>query len=130
MSEKQPKRRPTDAEIKILRVLWEHGARTVREVHELISAKETIGYTTVLKVLQIMTDKGLVERDTDVRPMLYRASEPQRKTQRSMVRDLLDRAFGGSASDLALQALSLRKSSPEELREIRALLDKLEGDDR
>ena len=119
-------RKPTDSEMKILSVIWEHGPKTVREVYDLISQKETIGYTTVLKFMQIMTEKGLLERDASVRPQIFSASQPQQQTQRMMLRDLVDRAFAGSAGNLALQALSTKRSTPQELREIRALLDKLE----
>ena len=119
-------RKPTDSEMKILSVIWEHGPKTVREVYDLISQKETIGYTTVLKFMQIMTEKGLLERDASVRPQIFSASQPQQLTQRMMLRDLVDRAFAGSPGNLALQALSTRKSTPKELREIRTLLDKLE----
>jgi predicted transcriptional regulator len=128
MPSRNNSRKPTDAEMKILSVIWKHGPKTVREVHGLISQKETIGYTTVLKFMQIMTGKGLLVRDSSVRPQLFSAAQPQRKTQRLMLRDLVDRAFAGSAGDLALQALSTRKSTPAELREIRALLNKLEGE--
>ena len=119
-------RKPTDSEMKILSVIWEHGPKTVREVYDLISQKETIGYTTVLKFMQIMTEKGLLERDASIRPQVFSAAQPQQQTQKMMLRDLVDRAFAGSPGNLALQALSTRKSTPQELREIRALLDKLE----
>ena len=119
-------RKPTDSEMKILSVIWEHGPKTVREVYDLISQKETIGYTTVLKFMQIMTEKGLLERDASIRPQVFSAAQPQQQTQRMMLRDLVDRAFAGSPGNLALQALSTRKSTPKELREIRTLLDKLE----
>ena len=119
-------RKPTDSEMKILSVIWEHGPKTVRQVYDLISQKETIGYTTVLKFMQIMTEKGLLERDASIRPQVFSAAQPQQQTQKMMLRDLVDRAFAGSPGNLALQALSTRKSTPQELREIRALLDKLE----
>ena len=127
MSTSAHTRKPTDSEMKILSVIWEHGPKTVREVYDLISQKETIGYTTVLKFMQIMTEKGLLERDASVRPQIFSAAQPQQQTQKMMLRDLVDRAFAGSPGNLALQALSTRKSTPKELREIRALLDKLEG---
>ena len=126
MSSRNNGRKPTDSEMKILSVIWEHGPKTVREVYDLISQKETIGYTTVLKFMQIMTEKGLLERDASVRPQIFSAAQPQQQTQKMMLRDLVDRAFAGSPGNLALQALSTRKSTPQELREIRALLDKLE----
>ena len=128
MSNRSNGRKPTDSEVKILSVIWKHGPKTVREVYDLMSQKETIGYTTVLKFMQIMTEKGLLERDASVRPQIFSASQPQQQTQRMMLRDLVDRAFAGSPGNLALQALSTRKSTPKELREIRTLLDKLEGE--
>ena len=126
MSSRSNGRKPTDSEMKILSVIWEHGPKTVREVYDLMSQKETIGYTTVLKFMQIMTEKGLLERDASLRPQIFSAAQPQQQTQGIMLRDLADRAFAGSAGTLALQALSTKRSTPEELRDIRALLDKLE----
>ena len=122
--------RPTDAELAILRVLWERGPSTVRDVHEALSGTQATGYTTVLKLLQIMTDKGLVVRDESQRAHIYEASESQQRTQRQLLADLTDRAFGGSPAKLVLQALNGRKASAEELGEIRALLDRLEGEAR
>ena len=128
MSNRSNGRKPTDSEVKILSVIWEHGPKTVREVYDLMSQKETIGYTTVLKFMQIMTEKGLLNRDTSIRPQVFSAAQPQHQTQHVMLRDLVDRAFAGSAGNLALPALSTSRSTPKELREIRALLDKLEGE--
>ena len=122
--------RPTDAELAILRVLWERGPSTVREVHDDLSSSQDTGYTTVLKLLQIMTDKGLVRRDESARAHVYPARSPEETTQKQLVRDLVDRAFGGSASQLVLHALSTRKSSKEELSQIRELLARLEGGKR
>jgi predicted transcriptional regulator len=122
--------RPTPAELEILRVLWQHGPRTVREVQEQLGQERPTGYTTVLKLLQIMTDKGLVRRDESARAHVYAAKAPEESTQKQLVRDLVDRAFGGSASQLVLHALSTRKSSKEELSQIRELLDRLEGGKR
>jgi predicted transcriptional regulator len=122
--------RPTPAELEILRVLWQHGPRTVREVQEQLEQERPTGYTTVLKLLQIMTDKGLVRRDESARAHVYAAKAPEETTQKQLVRDLVDRAFGGSASQLVLHALSTRKSSKEELSQIRELLDRLEGGKR
>jgi BlaI family transcriptional regulator, penicillinase repressor len=120
--------RPTEGELAILRVLWDGGPATVREIlHTLNEAKPT-GYTTALKLLQIMTEKGLVERDESVRPQIYRPSCPREQTQRQLVRDLLQRAFGGSVKALVLQALATKKSSPEELAAMEKLLDRMEGD--
>lgn len=119
--------RPTDAELAILRALWKLGTATVREIHAELAHEQSTGYTTVLKLLQIMHEKGLVERDETQRAHLYRSAVAQQKTQRQLVRDLLDRAFGGSSAALVLNALSAKKTSPEELDEIRRLLDELES---
>ena len=120
--------RPTDAELALLRVLWERGPSTVRQVHEVIAAERPTGYTTVLKVLQIMTEKGLVERDERARTHVYRATLSATETQRQLVGDLLDRAFGGSAAALVMQALAARRATSEELAEIRRLLDERKED--
>lgn len=120
-------KRPTDSELNILAVVWEFGTATVRQIHDELLETQDIGYTTVLKLMQIMTEKGLLERDTGVRPQVYRAARPKGQTQKAMLRELADRAFKGSPGALVQQALSLKKTSPEELREIRALLDELEG---
>jgi predicted transcriptional regulator len=122
--------RPTPAELEILRVLWERGASTVREVHTALGAARATGYTTVLKLLQIMAEKGLVTRDESQRAHVYSTRLPRTQTQRQLVRDLLDRAFGGSAEGLVMQALADRKVPAAELARIRALLDELEGGDR
>ena len=119
--------RPTDAELAILRVLWRLGPSTVRQVQEEQDRRQQTGYTTVLKMLQIMTEKGLVDRDESQRTHVYRAALPAEETQKQLVRDLLERAFGGSAQELVLQALSARPTSRNELAQIRQLLDELEG---
>src|SRR5689334_5483635 len=111
--------RPTDAELAILRVLWDRGPSTVRQVHELLALERPAAYTTALKLLQIMQEKGLVERDERDRTHIYRARLSQETTQRQLVRDLLDRAFGGSASKLVMQALATNRASAEELKDIR-----------
>ncbi len=121
-------KRPTDAELEILRVLWTRGASTVREVFRELSLVREIGYTTVLKLMQIMTDKGLVRRDETVRPQVYQVARSQGQTQRQLLRHLLDRAFSGSPGNLVLQALSTKKTTPQERRQIRELLDELERD--
>lgn len=118
-----PSPRPTDAELAILRVLWDRGPSTVRQVHDVLSADRPAAYTTALKLLQIMTEKGLVERDERDRTHIYRARLSEEHTQRQLVRDLVDRAFGGSAAKLVLQALASKHASPDELREIRQILD-------
>jgi BlaI family transcriptional regulator, penicillinase repressor len=123
---KQNTRRPTDAELKILQVLWDRGSTTVREVYKILNGNKEVGYTTVLKLMQIMTDKGLVERDANCRPQLYRPCLPREQTQRQLVKDLVDRAFGGSAKRLVLQALETKKASPSELAQIEKLLNRIE----
>jgi predicted transcriptional regulator len=115
--------KPTDSELAILRILWERGPSTVRQVHEaLVEARET-GYTTTLKLMQIMADKGLVERDETARTHVYSAKAGQAQTQQQLVRDLVDRAFGGSAAALVLRALRSEATSDAELGEIRKLID-------
>jgi len=122
--------RPTDAELSILRVLWRQGEGTVRQVFEALSQEREVGYTTVLKLMQIMTEKGLVERDESERTHVYLARLTREQTQRQLVGDLLDKAFGGSASQLVSQALSAKPASAKELKLIRRLLDELEGGKR
>ena len=119
--------RPTDAELAILRVLWDRGPATVREVWERLSDRRT-GYTTTLKLMQIMTEKGLLVRDERRQTHVYSARHPQQQTQKALVKDLLDRAFGGSAPKLILGALSAKRVTPEELAQIRKMLDELEGE--
>jgi BlaI family transcriptional regulator, penicillinase repressor len=119
---------PTDAELAILRVLWNRGPSTVRQVHDLIIDEQPIGYTTVLKLMQIMTEKGLVVRDERQRAHIYRSRLTEQRTQRQLLADLLDRAFEGSAPKLVMQALTTKKASPDELAAIRQLLDRLEGE--
>jgi BlaI family penicillinase repressor len=119
--------RPTEAELGILRVIWQLGSCSVRDIHRTLNEIKPTGYTTVLKILQIMTEKGLVERDETVRPQIYRPRYSQEHTQRQLLRDLVQRAFGGSVRTLVMQALATKKSSPEELEEIEKLLDRFEG---
>ena len=118
--------RPTEAELEILTVLWSRGPSTVRDVHEVSRARKPTQYTTVLKLLQIMAEKRLVERNEEARAHVYQASRPREWTQRQIAGDLLERAFGGSAKNLVVGALSARKTSKEELAEIRKLLDEYE----
>ena len=122
--------RPTDAELEILTVLWSRGPATVREVHETIAARKPAQYTTVLKLMQIMTEKGLVRRNEKQRAHIYEAARPREWTQRQLAGDLLQRAFNGSARSLMLGALSARKASTEELAELRRLLDEYEKGER
>lgn len=114
---------PTRAELAILRVLWARGPSTVRQVHDDLSADRPTAYTTTLKLIQIMTDKGLVVRSDVGRQHVYRARQSERAVQKTLVRDLVDRAFDGSSGRLVLQALATRRATPEELDEIRRLLD-------
>ena len=116
-------RRPTDAELAILRILWDRGPSTVRQVHDILGLERQAAYTTALKLLQIMTEKGLVERDERDRTHIYRARLSEETTQRQLVRDLVDRAFGGSASKLVMQALATKRASADELRDIRKAID-------
>ena len=122
--------RPTDAELAILRVLWERGASTVRDVHKALGRAGAPGYTSVLKIMQIMHEKKLVTRDEQQRSHVYRAAVPREQTQRQIVGDLLERVFGGSARALVLQALSAKRAGPEELAQIRKMLDEFEGGKR
>lgn len=128
MASKQ--RRPTEGELNILQVLWEGGPRSVRDIQRVLNQTRPTGYTTVLKLLQIMTEKGLVERDESERPQIYRARYSQQQTQRQLLRDLLHRAFGGSVKALVLQAMATKRSSKEELEAIEKLLDRFEGEEK
>jgi BlaI family penicillinase repressor len=120
--------RPTNAELAILTVLWRRGPSTVRDVHEAL--RDPVGYTTVLKLLQIMTDKGLVRRDERTRTHVYRAAVSEATTRGHLVSDLVERAFGGSSVALVLQALSTTPASRDELEQIRRLLDQRKGETR
>ena len=120
---RNPAPRPTDAELAILRILWDRGPSTVRQVHEILGRERPAAYTTALKLLQIMIEKGLVERDERDRTHVYRARLSEETTQRQLVRDLVDRAFGGSSMKLVMQALATRRASAEELRDIRKAID-------
>ena len=115
--------RPTDAELAILRVLWERGASTVRQVHEALAGTRETGYTTTLKLMQIMTDKRLVKRNETARTHVYSPMAAQEQTERQLVQDLVDRAFGGSAAQLVLRALGAEGTTDAELTEIRKLID-------
>jgi predicted transcriptional regulator len=113
---------PTKAELAVLRVLWTRGASTVREVHDTLADGRSVTYTTTLKTLQVMTAKGLTVREERGTQHLYRARHPETQMQRRLVRELLDRAFGGSTTQLVLQALASRRATPDELKEIRRLI--------
>lgn len=119
--------KPTEAELAILRVLWDRGPSTVREVTRALAAERGTGYTTALKLLQIMAEKGLVRRNESARSHVYEPAVPADVTRKHLLEDLLDKAFGGSAQRLVLQALSSQRATPEELAEIRRLLDQLES---
>jgi BlaI family transcriptional regulator, penicillinase repressor len=123
---KRERLRPTDAELAILRVLWRQGPSTVRQVREALEKLQPTGYTTALKQLQIMAAKGLVDRDESQRSHVYRAQLGENVTQRQLVDDLMERAFGGSAERLVMQALASKRPTPEELDAIRRLIDELE----
>src|SRR6185312_13472182 len=125
MSKSAPQPRPTDAELAILEVLWQRGPSTVREVHEALAERQT-GYTTVLKLMQIMADKRLVARDEAQRSHVYTALVDQERTRRRLVAELCDKVFGGSAAQLVMHALSEKKATPAELDEIRAMIDDYE----
>jgi BlaI family transcriptional regulator, penicillinase repressor len=118
---------PTDRELAILGVLWEKGPSTVRDVHEGLHQDVETGYTTTLKLMQIMVEKGLLVRENDDRRHIYRPALSEERTQKQLVQDLLDRVFAGSAEKLVMRALSARKVSPTELKRIREMLSEMEG---
>lgn len=117
---------PTDAELQILSVLWKQGSCTVREVHEALAVVQDTGYTTVLKLMQIMAQKGFVERDESNRSHVYRALITEEQTQRGLLGQLMDKAFSGSAAQLVMRALSMQPTSKNELEEIRTMLNEME----
>ena len=119
--------KPTQAELAILTVLWKRGPSTVRHVFEALEEEQGIGYTTVLKFLQIMLKKGLVTRDSSSMAHVYEAAISESDTQQNLVKELINGAFRGSAKNLVLSALAMDASTPEELEEIKKLIDKLEG---
>ena len=119
--------RPSDGELAILRVLWSRGLSTVREVHDELLKEREMGYTTVLKLMQIMVEKGLVTRDESSRTHVYQASQGEAKTQTCLLNDLLQKAFEGSAKSLVVRALSDAKADDAELNEIQAFLDQLKA---
>jgi predicted transcriptional regulator len=126
MSQETPQK-PTASELEILRVLWVRGPSTVREVYEALREHKSLGYTTVLKLLQIMTAKGTVRRNEDQRAHVYQACQPATETKRQLVDDVLKRVFEGSASELMIHALEGRRTSKKELEELRRLLDEYQG---
>jgi BlaI family transcriptional regulator, penicillinase repressor len=127
---RKPSTQPNDVELAILRVIWERGPSAVREVHESLRdlrGRGQTGYTTTLKMMQVMVEKGLLRRDASKRPQVYRPAVPEEQTQRRVVDDLIGRLFGGSARNLVLRAVESQYVTPEELAEIRKLLDSREG---
>ncbi len=126
MKKQNQQLKPTEAELEILSILWQQKAATVRDVHEILNANKPTVYTTVLKTLQIMTEKGLVERDESSKAHVYRAAIEQDTTERRFAEDLLRRVFGGSAKQLVMRVLEMKPASEEELAEIRQLLDEAE----
>jgi predicted transcriptional regulator len=116
--------KPTEGELELLRVLWEKGPATVRELHDEVNLQRAVGYTSVLKILQIMTEKGLVEREESAKAHIYSAAASQEETQNQILRDLSERLFSGSAAQLAMHALAMQPASAEELEEIRILIER------
>jgi len=121
--------RPTEAELEILQVLWSRGASTVREVHDQLTQRKPVVYTTVLKALQVMHEKGLVYRDDDQRSHVYVAAAKEENVKKTAVENVIDRVFGGSGADVAMHALSAKPASSEDIRRIRSLLDEIEERD-
>jgi predicted transcriptional regulator len=121
---------PTDAELQLLRILWARGPSTVREVHEALSPDEATGYTTTLKLMQNLHGKGLVSRDEASRQHIYRATVEESPTVQSLVRQLIDRTFEGSAAALAMHALGAKRTTPEELAQLKTLIGELEAKEK
>ena len=124
-----PSPRPTDVELKILTVLWQHGPCTVRQVHDILALQRDTGYSTTLKMMQVMKEKGLVTRDESVRPQLYRAVETREQVELKMLDDLSSRVFGGSAAKLVMRMLSARRVSPDELAEMQRSIKEVKDKD-
>ena len=122
--------KPTAGELEILNALWRNGPSTVNEVQALLARGDRVAYTTVLKQLQIMFEKGLVKRDGSSRPHVFRAAVDETQVKRRVIADLLNHVFEGSAMSLVMQALSVKRATPEELRKLRRLLDEMEGDQK
>jgi len=121
---------PSPAELEILDILWRKGPQTVRDVYTALSRKRDIGYTTILKTMQVMAEKDLLTRDESERSHVYAAAVPEKSIKRRLVSDLLDRVFDGSAASLVLQALSTKRASPEDIRKIRKLLNEHKTEDK
>lgn len=122
--------KPTEVELQILRILWEQGPCTARQIHNRLTEDRDTNYSTSVKMLSVMLDKKMVKRDDSIRPQIFRAAVSQKQTQQRMLKDLIQKAYDGSAGSLVLQALASQKASPEELAEIRRLLRDLEGGDQ
>jgi BlaI family transcriptional regulator, penicillinase repressor len=118
---------PTEVELRILRILWGHGDATARKIHNELTTDRDTNYSTTVKMLSVMLDKKLVRRDDSVRPQLFRAASSQKSTQKRILKDVIQKVYDGSAGSLVLQALTSKKASPEEIAEIRRLLDEMEG---
>ncbi len=121
--------RPTEVELRILRTLWEHGSATAREIHNQLAAEKETNYSTTVKMLSVMLKKRLVRCDRSVSPQRFSAAATEKRTQQRILRDVIQRVYNGSTGSLVLQALASKKASPEELAEIRRMLDALEGGD-
>lgn len=121
---------PTETEVRILRALWENGPSPVRVIHEAVSQTKETNYSTTVKMLSVMLEKKLVARDESVRPHVYRTAKTRSTTQKGMLRDLMDRVYDGSPGRMVIQALSSKKATPEELKEVRELLDRLQQDEQ
>ena len=119
---------PTEAEVEILHVLWEQGPCTVRRVHNALKDRRGTGYSTTLKIIQLMTEKGLLDKDESVRPQVYTPSQPQEQIQLQLVDDLIQRGFGGSAMSLVLRAVAGNRIKPDELAQMRTLIRKAKGE--
>lgn len=127
---RQPSTQPTEVELQILRILWDQGACTARQIHNVLAEDRDTNYSTTVKMLSVMLDKNLVKRDSSVRPQLFSVATSQKQMQQSMLKDLVQKVYDGSVGSLVMQALSSKKTSQEDLAEIRQLLQKLEGDNQ
>lgn len=124
---RQASTQPTEVELQILRILWDDGPSIARHVHDSLQEFKQTTYSTTVKMLSVMMEKGLLRRDDDARPQVYRAAAPRQRTQKRMLGDLIDKVYDGSAGALMLHALSAKKASADEIAEIRRLLDDMEG---
>ena len=118
---------PTEVELQILRILWEDGPSIVRHIHDSLQESKQTTYSTTVKMLSVMLDKGLLKRDDDAKPQVYRTASPQQRTQKRILSNLIERVYDGSAAALVMHALSSKKATAKELQEIRDLLNQLEG---